>query len=344
MSDLNSSGKAYVSIINNDATLFFVPQRERATMTLLKGDITKFQSYSNFKNLEDFNNQFEMWMTEVKGKFTATELIAIKRVVRYSAKVAGVCNAGLKTLVAATKEHDVPEHGVSLSSLRRAIKKAVAIGLLEVKNTIRKDNSQSTNLYIFKAFNCPIIEQGSEVQESPESPTNQQTIVDQLNTLKTSNIFKTSNIKNNINTYNTAIKKNEVQQPAEIKDVPKECKLSFNEMNLYQKMQHLLKNTVGHTNDLKEYSKVVYGNINSFLKHGFADQREVVEDIAYRSIKRIVHLKDYAANPFGLLHYNLNQELDKLAERLIYDARKEALDEMNIDESNIQGPDWLYSY
>ncbi|OMC81833.1 hypothetical protein BK128_21425 [Viridibacillus sp. FSL H7-0596] len=307
-------------------------------MSLLTAPTTEFKSYSNFKNLKDFNNHIEMWMTEIKDKFTATELIAIKRLIRFSAKVAGVCNAGMKKIVAATKLKDVPDHGVSLSSLRRAIKKANDIGLLEIKNTIRKDNSQSTNLYIFNAFNCPTIEQGSEIQESPESPTNQQTIVEQLNTLKTGNISKTSNIKNNINTYTTAIKENEVQQHKEIKDVPKECKLSFNEMNLYQKMQHLLKNTIGHTNDLKEYSKVVYGNINSFLKHGFADQREVVEDIAYQSIKRIVHLKDYASNPFGLLHHKLNQELDKLAEQLIYQARQE----MNIVDTNNEGPDWLY--
>lgn len=306
-------------------------------MAILTAPTTKFVDYSQFKNLKDFNNQIEMWMTQIKNKFTPTELIAIKRLIRFSAKIPGVCNAGMKKIVAATKAKDVQNHGVSLSSLRRAIKKATSLGLLLIKNTIRKDNSQSTNLYIFNAFNCQTNEQGYKKQETPQTAPVKENIVEQLNTLKTNNISKANNIIN-INTYNTGINKNDMQDHQEIKDIPIECKLSFNQMSLYQKMQHLLKSTVGHDNDLKEFSKVVYGNINRFLKFGYSDQRNHVEDIAYQSLKRIIHLKEYAKNPFGLLHYNLNLELDKLAQQLIFEERQ-AMDNM-LDISD--GPEWLY--
>jgi hypothetical protein len=158
------------------------------------GNIEQFKHLSQFRDLKDFNNNIEQWMIDLKPKFTKSELIALKRLIRFSAKVAGVCNAKIATIVSAT--HELDGIGISRSTFKRMIAKAKAFGLLTVYETERKNGSQSSNLYVFNRYPVKEDVSFSQTIELPKE--------EKLNCPKTSNLSKTSN-QNNINKRNEAL-------------------------------------------------------------------------------------------------------------------------------------------
>ncbi|MFS0637296.1 hypothetical protein AB1K84_15460 [Mesobacillus foraminis] len=142
------------------------------------GSIENYIHLSNFKDIKDFNNNIEQWMLDVKANFTKSEIVALKRLIRFSAKVAGVCNAKIGTLVSATHKNGV---GISRSTFKRMVIKAKEFGLLQVYETERKNGSQSANVYVFNRFESS----SAACSEPPEN--------EKLNHHKTSNLSKTNN-------------------------------------------------------------------------------------------------------------------------------------------------------
>lgn len=115
------------------------------------GNIADFKQHSQFSSLTEFNTHIEMWLLEHKHSLTKSELVALKRLVRYSAKLPGICNAKIGTILKAIHEEH-KAHGISRSSFKRMILKAKKLGILSVYETERKNGAQSSNLYIFNRF------------------------------------------------------------------------------------------------------------------------------------------------------------------------------------------------
>lgn len=153
------------------------------------GNIEQFKHLSQFRDLKDFNNNIEQWMIDLKAKFTKSELIALKRLIRFSAKVAGVCNAKIATIVSATHEKD--GMGISRSTFKRMIAKAKAFGLLTVYETERKNGSQSSNLYVFNRYPAKEDVSFSQTIELPKE--------EKLNCPQTNNLLETNNLSNKRN-------------------------------------------------------------------------------------------------------------------------------------------------
>jgi hypothetical protein len=172
--------------------VFFVVRMEQNMEILFIDSIQNFKDYSQFESLRDFNNQIEQWMVEYKHLFTPSELIALKRLIRYSAKVYGVSNAKINTILDSIEDKS-NGYGISRSTFKRMLSKAKKIGLLEVKETARQNLSQSSNIYIFHRFNS--IEPPQTEGERSEIPSEQEEVFKQLNRPKTINIFKTNKQK-----------------------------------------------------------------------------------------------------------------------------------------------------
>lgn len=120
-------------------------------MKIKSAVIESFTEYSHFASLKEFNNHFEMWMADKKRFFSKSELIGLKRLVRFAAKVPGVANAKIGTVLKAIYE-EYGEMGISRSTFKRMILKASEIGIFTVYETARKNGSQSSNLYVFNRF------------------------------------------------------------------------------------------------------------------------------------------------------------------------------------------------
>jgi len=120
-------------------------------MNLKSGRIEQFEQYSQFSSLKEFNHHIEMWLSIHKKEFSKGELVGLKRLVRFAAKIPGVCNAKIGTMLKAIHE-EFEGNGISRSTFKRMIQKAISIGILKVHETERKNGSQSSNLYVFQPF------------------------------------------------------------------------------------------------------------------------------------------------------------------------------------------------
>ncbi|WP_102344811.1 hypothetical protein [Bacillus sp. Marseille-P3661] len=141
-------------------------------MQIKSGTIEKFEQYSQFSSLREFNRHIEMWLLERKSNFSKSELVGLKRLIRYAAKIPGVCNAKIGTMLKAIHE-EYQNNGISRSTFKRMIQKAITIGIFNVYETERKNGSQSSNLYVFNRFPCSDQLKSSEENSVtiPELPT-----------------------------------------------------------------------------------------------------------------------------------------------------------------------------
>ncbi|MGX2959517.1 hypothetical protein JNUCC23_09640 [Peribacillus sp. JNUCC 23] len=166
------------------------------------GHISQFTHLSQFTSLIDFNNHFEQHMVDYKASFTKGELVALRRLVRFSASIPGICNAKIQTIVAAT--HTNESTGISRSTFKRMLNKAVELGLLVIHNTF-KNGKLGHSVYVFNRYqsgqeesvklrspNVPLKEGGFSISNYVE-PSKQEI----LNQQETVILSKTNNIKNN---------------------------------------------------------------------------------------------------------------------------------------------------
>ncbi|MEH7393327.1 hypothetical protein [Bacillus sp. JJ1474] len=167
---------------------------------MLQSNIQDFKEYSQFSSLKDFNNNIEMWMTDIKNKFTKGQLIAIKRLIRYCAKIPGISNAKIGTILKAINDQ-YNDNGISRSTFKRAISLAKELGLLTVHELVRKNGSKSSNLYVFNRYVSNAEQSDSTIlwsENSSISQSNEPSIDDNLNRAKTINLSKSSKQLNNI--------------------------------------------------------------------------------------------------------------------------------------------------
>ncbi|MEP9409716.1 hypothetical protein ABKP09_25935 [Peribacillus frigoritolerans] len=115
---------------------------------MLSGRIENFKEYSQFDSLKAFNNTIEMFLAEHKKDFTKGELVAFKRLVRFSAKYVGVANAKIGTLLKAINEK-LNGFGISRSTFERMLRKAKELGILSIENTVKSKGGKGHNVYIF---------------------------------------------------------------------------------------------------------------------------------------------------------------------------------------------------
>jgi hypothetical protein len=120
-------------------------------MNFKSGSIDQFEQLSQFTSLKEFNHHMEMWLVEHKHEFSKGERVGLKRIVRFAAKIPGVCNAKIGTMLKVIHE-DYQGNGISRSTFKRMIQKAITLGIITVHETERKNGSQSSNLYIFNRF------------------------------------------------------------------------------------------------------------------------------------------------------------------------------------------------
>ncbi|TYS87514.1 hypothetical protein [Rossellomorea aquimaris] len=253
--------------------------------TYKSGNINNFKHLSQFSDIKDFNNHFEQWMLDVKKEFTKSELVALKRLVRFSAKVFGVCNAKIGTLTKATHELDGP--GISRSTFKRMVTKAKQFGLLTVHETERKNGSKSSNVYVFNSYST-----GSEPSE-----------VDKLNQPQTDNLSKTINHIKDIRTddeINQVTNENYIQQSANEK-----LGASFVGEHVPSNFTKFVKCFFDDAKTIEEYWKIVQ---ISASKHNVTSDVVETSIQAFKMLIRRMKL-GRVCNPFGFYWGILNKKL-----------------------------------
>jgi N-acetylglutamate synthase-like GNAT family acetyltransferase len=220
-------------------------------MNLKSGSIEGFEGYSHFKSVKEFNTHIEMWLAVKKQEFSKGEFVGLKRLVRFSAKIPGVSNAKIGTMLKAINE-EYKGNGISRSTFKRMIMKAKEIGILTIYETERKNGSQSSNLYSFNRF---------PISEPPEA--------EKLNHSKeTNNLLKTNHQKSS--------KRNEA---------PIEIDHTFVSDKVPQAFVRLVKHFFSDANTIEEYWHMV--QIAAF-RFECNQQTEDVLAIAIQSFKQLI--------------------------------------------------------
>lgn len=157
---------------------------------LKSGNIEQFKDLSQFDNLKSFNSSIEQWMIDYKSEFTKGELIALKRLIRFCAKVYGVSNAKIQSIVSATHIDSV---GISRSTFKRMLLKAQEMNLITIHHTFNH-GKQGHSVYVFNDYKSKREANLNSLCDTVE-PLQQE----EIEPPKTSNLSKTNN--HNINTY-----------------------------------------------------------------------------------------------------------------------------------------------
>jgi hypothetical protein len=188
-------------------------------MSVMKsGHIENFKHLSVFESIKDFNNNIEMFLAEHKSEFTKSELIAFKRLVRFSARVLGVCNAKIQTILKAINDA-AGGHGISRSTFERMLRKAKKLGILIVHNTARSGGGKGHNVFVFQRFEVSKNEKLTHC-ENVEKPT--ETSADEsVSMTETVNTSETSNLENKENTNINHLNVSQPKRKPYLKGLPK---------------------------------------------------------------------------------------------------------------------------
>ena len=120
-------------------------------MKIKSGTMEQFGSFSQYQTLKEFKDNVGRWLLDYKSEFTKGELVGLTMLVCFSTQIPGVCHVKIATFLKAIREEG-QNHGISRDTFKRMIKKAKAIGILTVYETVRENGSQSSNLYVFNQF------------------------------------------------------------------------------------------------------------------------------------------------------------------------------------------------
>lgn len=265
---------------------------------LIAGNVMEFKEHSNFENLKDFNNNINMFLACHKKDFTPTEYILFRRLTKFAVKMIGVANTSIKKFLSAVKLND-SKVGASESTFQRMKRKAIKLGILEVYTVHRKNQSQSSNLYVFKRFdrkhegeNCAENQTIDIPQTKGEQvkPARQKgKIVKQLTPHKTNINSKTNN------NYNTKrIEEPTLDYTYTADYVPKEfvqtVRPFFNQAKEIEEYWRMVKIDVYSIKDYLDDQTILFTAIHSFKQMISKLKKGKVENpIAY--FKGIVHKK-----------------------------------------------------
>ncbi|MEK4752284.1 hypothetical protein MKX72_07305 [Priestia sp. FSL R5-0597] len=246
------------------------------------GNINQYKHLSNFDNLKSFNSSMEQWYVDIHQQklFTKSELIALKRLVRFSACVFGVCNAKIQTIVSATHNDAI---GISRSTFKRMLVRGQDIGLITIYRTFNH-GKQGHNVYIFNRY-VSELEEDVSVSDTIEPPQQKP-----IEPPKTSNLSKTNNHNINIRTDNV------------IKDIPvgfQDLVKFYYEPKQIIELWRCVKNSTRYLTYMDEQQKVDLG-IRSF--------KQMICNIKLGySIKKSIY-----AYYWGILQGNLDIEYKKI--------------------------------
>ncbi|WP_368504168.1 hypothetical protein AB3N04_19250 [Alkalihalophilus sp. As8PL] len=116
------------------------------------GHIEQYKHLCQFDSVTSFNQAIDHHLSLHKERFTKAERVALDRLIRYSVKHHGICNARVSKLVQATHQK---ERGISRASFDRMLKKAKELKILTIHHTIRAKGGFSHCVYVFEAFDKP---------------------------------------------------------------------------------------------------------------------------------------------------------------------------------------------
>lgn len=275
----------------------------------------KLKEYINFKDKAEFNEHLTAHRQAYRYDLNDTDKKLLTILSRHAIRYTGAAYLKVKTMAKLI--------GMSVDTVKRSIRKLEDLGIIQrFKNIREKLGGYGANIIQFQRF---VFHNAlSQMHGRPDENNDEiacESKAEQIDVeYKPFNSSKQSSLNNN--TYQDAY--------SEKRNTVKVSK-DFKEMSLYERIKYLVSSTTGNTDDLKEYCKVVYGNIKSLLKFdSFKPYTAEIEALAYESVKTTVYAQSIRKSRPAFLHGVLNQKIMKFKEELAeyddYDDEPVAVD------------------
>lgn len=262
-----------------------------------------FKHLSNFKDVKEFNTNYEMFLADHADKFTKSELNFLRVYKRYAAKVAGVVTAKIKTVVTAAIEKY--ELKTSLRTAKRALKKAVEIGLITLHETkSAKTGLKAPNIAQFNKYHFGTTVKNEESHEinAGEAKENSILALHKTNLNKTS--IKKYYIRKGVEGFKSIAVKMTVkkEQPinAELITTPIKDKESFKPLRFISRLKDVVYRSLMNTKeDVQAITEIVHGNVYNLTK--FDMYKPMTDSLLEKSL-RIVEMTLQAHKQGSLAH------------------------------------------
>jgi len=256
----------------------------------------KLNDYINFKDKAEFNEHLTAHRQAHCYELNETDKSLLVYLSRYAIRYTGAAYLKVATMA---KFIDKSE-----STVKRSIRKLEKLGIIKrIPNKRKVLGGFGANIIQFQRYEhnnelsqvdgCPAEDNNVNASESKAEQEHA--------TIKPINSSKQQYFKKN--TYHEALSENEAN-----KLVSKE----FKDMSLYERIKYLVSMTTNDTDDLKEYCRVVYGNIKRLLKFdSFKPYEADIEALALDSIKTTIYAKNVHTTRPAFLHGVLNRKIEQ---------------------------------
>lgn len=265
------------------------------------GQILNFKEFSQFESIEEFNRHMKLWLSVHSEEYTKGEIMGLTRLFRYCAKVVGVANMKIATILKTIHE-EFEGNGISRSTFKRMIVKAKTTGMITVIELKRDSGGQSSNLYVFnryskltesvKSFKQPhcLLKNANKATKTSTTSSFEPPSKEQLNHHKTKENYKTNHQK-------TIKKRKETLDHTFTSDfVPPSFKT-------------LAKSFFDCCETIEEYWKMV--RISAY-KHACEDDINLTTQIGIDSFKQLIRAmkKKAIRNPIAYFYGVLNKKFN----------------------------------
>lgn len=227
-----------------------------------------FKQLSNFKDVKEFNTNYEMFLADHANKFTKSELNFLRVYKRYAAKVAGVVTAKIKTVVdAALDQYKIK---TSVRTAKRALKKAVEIGLITLHETkSAKTGLKAPNIAQFNKYNFGTTLKNEESHEINVEETKENKILAPHKTNLTKASVNNYYIRKGAKSFKSIAYKMAIKKtaPVELIEQPVKPKTAFKPLKFISRLKDVVyKSLLNKKDDVKAIIEIVHANVYEFAK------------------------------------------------------------------------------
>lgn len=259
----------------------------------------KLNDYINFENKAEFNEHLTAHRQAHCYELNETDKKLLTILSRHAIRYTGAAYLKVKTIAKLI--------GKSEATVKRSIRKLEALGIIKrIKNIRKVLGGFGANIIQFQRFVAyNDLSQVNHRLDENNGANDCESKAEKIQTeTKPFNSSKLSSLKDNTY-YHALINSGNIQKVSK----------DFKDMTLYERIKYLLNSTTGNSDDLKEYCKVVYGNIKSLLKFdSFKPYTAEIEALAYESVKTTVYAQNVRTTRAAFLHGVINRKIMQFKE------------------------------
>lgn len=285
-----------------------------------------FKQYSQFKDLSDFNRNFEMWAADIKKVIPKRQYNFLVTLKKFMAKVAGISTAKYKTIVKAS--NDTYNAPTSERTAQRIMPLLAKFGIVKMYDSkMQKTNLRGANIIVFQRYDVKKAKAFLQFKNGGTEEINETVKIVATTTTNTNdtknenggtlnNTTKTINIKllntNKARVYNhaaTLVKKFKIQKTKTITLFTK----TIRPLSFVSRLKDILYKNNVFKNDVNEIVSICYAKVYAYTKFdAWKEHKDTMLEHCYRIVEDVIMKQSLLKikSLKGFINHRLDQEIE----------------------------------